>query len=64
MSGTSARTVHTYERNGHLARAAAGKSRAGRLAAIRATLEAAGVVFTEKNGGGPRVRLRKPAGDA
>lgn len=29
------------------------------LAAIRAALEAAGVVFLEENGGGPGVRLRK-----
>lgn len=28
--------------------------------AIRAALEAAGVLFIEENGGGPGVRLRKP----
>ncbi len=31
------------------------------VAAIRAALEAAGVVFLEENGGGPGVRLRKGA---
>ncbi|WP_424138576.1 helix-turn-helix domain-containing protein [Roseomonas chloroacetimidivorans] len=31
------------------------------LAAIRAALEAAGVEFIERNGGGPGVRLRDPA---
>lgn len=29
------------------------------IAAIRAALEAAGVVFLDENGGGPGVRLRK-----
>lgn len=32
------------------------------VAAIRATLEAAGVEFIEENGGGPGVRLRKADG--
>ena len=32
---------------------------ANNLAAIRAALEAAGVVFVEENGDGPGVRLRK-----
>ena len=32
---------------------------ANNLAAIRAALEAAGVIFVEKNGDGPGVRLRK-----
>ena len=31
------------------------------LAAIRAALEAAGVIFVEENGEGPGVRLRKSA---
>jgi transcriptional regulator with XRE-family HTH domain len=31
------------------------------LAAIRAALEAAGVEFIDENGGGPGVRLAKPA---
>jgi transcriptional regulator with XRE-family HTH domain len=31
------------------------------VAAIRAALEAAGVIFIEENGGGPGVRLRKGA---
>jgi len=33
------------------------------LTAIRTTLEAAGVVFIEQNGGGPGVRLRDPIGE-
>ena len=31
------------------------------LAAIRTALEAAGVEFIDENGGGPGVRLRRPA---
>jgi DNA-binding XRE family transcriptional regulator len=31
--------------------------------ALRSALEAAGVVFIDENGGGPGVRLRKPAKD-
>lgn len=34
--------------------------RPGTVAAIRAALEAAGVVFLDPNGGGPGVRLAKP----
>ena len=30
------------------------------IAAIRATLESAGVIFVEENGEGPGVRLKKP----
>jgi len=33
------------------------------VAAIRAALEAAGVIFVESNGEGPGVRLRKAKGD-
>ncbi len=33
------------------------------LAAIRAALEAAGVIFVESNGEGPGVRLRKGQGE-
>jgi len=36
-----------------------GVANASTLAAIRAALEAAGVVFIPQNGGGPGVRLRK-----
>jgi hypothetical protein len=36
-----------------------GQSRALDLAAIRAALESAGVIFVEENGEGPGVRLRK-----
>jgi hypothetical protein len=34
----------------------------GNLAAIRAALEAAGVIFIDENGEGPGVRLRKKHG--
>ena len=34
------------------------------IEAIRAALEAAGIVFIEENGGGPGVRLRDPASGA
>ena len=34
--------------------------RAATVAAIRAALEAAGVVFLDQNGGGPGVRLARP----
>ena len=33
------------------------------LAAIRAALETAGVIFVEENGEGPGVRLKKATGD-
>jgi transcriptional regulator with XRE-family HTH domain len=33
------------------------------IAAIRTSLEAAGVEFIAENGGGPGVRMRKPKGD-
>jgi transcriptional regulator with XRE-family HTH domain len=36
---------------------------ANNLAAIRAALEAAGVLFIDQNGEGPGVRLRKNVGD-
>ena len=58
MSDTTAKTVLRYERDGRLTRAADGTSGADRLAAIRAALEAAGVVFIEENGDGPGVRLQ------
>jgi bifunctional ADP-heptose synthase (sugar kinase/adenylyltransferase) len=37
---------------------------ANNVAAIRAALEAAGVIFVDENGEGPGVRLRKPAQSA
>jgi hypothetical protein len=40
-------------------RTSAGRCRRGNLAAIRAALEAAGVIFIDENGEGPGVRLRK-----
>lgn len=51
LAGVSAMTVTRFE-NGHSGGAAE------TLAAIRAALELAGVVFIEQNGGGPGVRLR------
>jgi hypothetical protein len=58
MSGTSAHFVRYYEEFGH-AMPAKNKESPGsdRLGAVRATLEAVGVEFT--NGGAPGVRLRK-----
>lgn len=52
MSGLSAMTITRFE-NGHSAGAPE------TLGAIRAALEAAGVIFVEENGEGPGVRLRK-----
>jgi transcriptional regulator with XRE-family HTH domain len=42
----------------------AGQPRRATLQVIRTALEAAGVEFIEENGGGPGVRLRKPAARA
>lgn len=53
-SGVSYPTVARLEREeGHLG------GRRATADAIRAALEAAGVVFIEENGGGPGVRLRR-----
>ena len=60
MSGTSANTISAYERYGHLTRAISGASGIDQLAAIQATLEAAGIVFIKGNRAGPEgVRLHK-----
>jgi hypothetical protein len=37
-----------------------GQSRFLDLAVVRTVLEAAGVIFVDENGKGPRARLRKP----
>lgn len=50
-AGVARSTVVDFERE-------AREPRAASVAAIRAALEAAGVVFLEENGGGPGVRLR------
>lgn len=60
MSNTSANTVSAYERYGRLTRAVSGASGIDQLAAIQATLEAAGVVFIKGNRARPGgVRLHK-----
>jgi len=51
-SGATTRTVARFELD-------EGTTRPSTLAAIRQTLEAAGVEFIDENGGGPGVRLRK-----
>ena len=60
-SGTTYHFVITYERSGRVAANYGPMSPADPLAAIRAALEEAGVVFIEENGGGPGVRLHKAA---
>ena len=58
MSSTSAHFVRYYEEFGRAMRAQSAESPGSdRLGAVRATLEAAGVEFT--NGDAPGVRLRK-----
>ena len=52
-AGVSADTVARFERGDAL------KERT--VAALRAALEAAGVIFIEENGEGPGVRLRRAA---
>ena len=52
-AGVSPDTIARLERGETL--------RSSTLAAIRAALEKAGVLFIEENGGGPGVRLRKDA---
>jgi ribosome-binding protein aMBF1 (putative translation factor) len=47
-SKTATKTIADFERG------------ARTLEDVRGALESAGVVFIEKNGGGPGVRLRKP----
>lgn len=55
-SKVSVRTVVDFERG-------ARQPIPATLAAIRAALEAAGVIFVESNGEGPGVRLKKVKGD-
>lgn len=52
-AGVSIPTVKRAEGRGSVS------ASANAVAAIRAALEAAGVLFLEENGGGPGVRLRK-----
>ncbi len=56
-SGTSIHMVRMFERMGHVAKLYGRTEQVDTVAAIRATLEAAGVEFT--NGDAPSVRLRK-----
>jgi hypothetical protein len=56
-SGTSVHTARVFERSGQVAKLYCRTERVDAVAAVRATLEAAGVEFT--NGGGPGVRLRQ-----
>lgn len=51
-SGIARATVIDFEKGQRL-------PRAGTVAALRAALEAAGVIFVAENGEGPGVRLRK-----
>lgn len=53
-AGVSPDTVARLERGEEL--------RPSTVAAIRAALEAAGVIFIEENGGGPGVRLKRADG--
>jgi DNA-binding XRE family transcriptional regulator len=50
--GTTQKSITSFETG-------ARKPRPNNLASIRATLEAAGIVFIDENGGGVGVRLRK-----
>ena len=59
MSGASAGTVRTYERDGRLTRAISGPSGPAQLAAISAALEAVGIVLIKENGGAAGVRLQR-----
>jgi hypothetical protein len=51
-TGVAKRTLVRFE-------ASDGEARPSTIAAIRAALEAAGVIFIDQNGEGPGVRLRK-----
>lgn len=59
-SATSMHTVRTFERSGHIGKLYGRTDRIDAAAAIRATLETAGIEFLPENGGGVSVRLRKP----
>ena len=59
-SGTACHLIYTYEHSGRVAATYNWMSPADRLAAIRATLEKAGVEFVAEGEAGPKVRLRHP----
>ena len=58
-SGTTMTFVWTYENEGRVIKMYSREQSLDGLAAIRSTLESAGVEFIEENGGGPGVRLGK-----
>ncbi len=59
-SGTSYHVVRTFEQTGRIAPLHGRTQQVDVAAAIRATLEAAGIEFIRENGDGAGVRLRKP----
>jgi len=59
-SGTSVHTVRMFERTGHVAKLYGQREQVDAVAVLRATLEAAGIEFT--NGRVPGARLRKSEG--
>ena len=59
-SDSSYQMVHTFERTGRVRTVQRRPNLHDPVAAVRATLEVAGIEFTE--GDAPGVRLRKPAG--
>jgi hypothetical protein len=56
-SGTSMHTVRIFERSGQIAKLYCRTEQVDAVAPVRATLEAAGIEFT--NGDEPGVKLRK-----
>jgi len=58
-SGTSVHTVKSFEQTGRVASMYGRTKQVDAVAAIRATLEAAGIEFTPENDGGG-MQLRKP----
>ncbi len=59
-SGTSVHAVRMFEWNGKAAKLSGRTDKVDVVAVIRATLEVAGIEFTDRRV--PGVRLRKPAG--
>ncbi len=58
-SGTSVHTVRSFEQTGRVASMYGRTDQVDTVAAIRDTLEAAGIEFIPENGGGVGVKLRK-----
>jgi transcriptional regulator with XRE-family HTH domain len=59
-SGTSMHTVRIFERSGQVAKLYCRTDQVDAVAAIRDTLEAAGIEFIPENDGGDGVQFRKP----